>query len=412
MMIRRFFGFSLLIVLVVLAGCGGGDETTDPGAPTGAPTATLIVGPRDTVFTPIPPAPEWVEAAQVISAENIRQIRLLGRLDAPGAPSTVFDYAFSPDGTRLAGLNNDFLLLWDLIDGSLVANNTRQRAAVAYYSPEKDEIYGVAIDGTTLAFDADEGTVLTDFSVHPDYSGASVYHADLGRLAVGGMWGDVKVWDPVERVSLVTIDTETTQIVELALSADGTLLATADLNGVVKVWRWAERALVSTIDQGGVGVTRMVFSPDGTRLAVGRSTSVEIWQVAESALLHSLQTERGGTSGVLRYSPDGRYLLSGGQVPDMTLWDAETGEAFARLTELGGERVSAAFSPDGTLLLTASIAGKVSLWEMASGSRYDLDVGTELPLFVDWSPDGFVMIFVDARGPIYVWGVGAEALSD
>jgi WD40 repeat protein len=156
----------------------------------------------------------------------------------------------------------------------------------------------------------------------------------------------------------------------------------------------------------------MAFSPDGTHLAVGRSTAIEIWQVADGSLLHTLDTGRGGTSDVLLYSPDGRYLLSGGLVPNMTLWNTETGEAFAQLTDLGGDRVSAAFSPDGTLLLTSAITGQVALWDMATGDRYDLQVGADRPLFVDWSPDGYVMIFVDAGGSIFVWGVGEEPISE
>ena len=413
MMIKLVSRFSLLIFLVILAACGGSDGDDDgPDAATTVPTTTLIPGPRDTVYTPIPPAPEWVEPAQVISADNLRQLRLLGRLDAPGLPSTIFNYAFSPDGTRLAGLNNDFLLLWDLIDGSLVAHNTRQGTSLIYYSPEKDEIYGLATDGLTLIFDADDSTIRTDFHAHPDFSGATAYHAELGRLAVGGLRGDVKVWDPTERESLVTITTETTQIIELAFSSDGAMLATADITGVVKVWNWSDRTLVTTLAHEGTGVARMAFSPDGAHLAVGRSTAIEVWQVADSALVYTIDTGRGGTSGVLAYSPDGQYLLSGGLVPDMTLWNTENGTAFAQLPNLGGDRVSAAFSPDGTLLLTAAITGPVSLWDMNSGDRYDLEVGADRPLFVDWSPDGYVMVFVDAGGSIFVWGVGEEALTD
>lgn len=413
LVIRPFLRFLLLIFLMILAACGdGGDDNAGVDAATAVPTPTLIPGPRDTVFTPIPPAPEWQEPAQVITPDNLRQIRLLGRLDAPGLPSTVFDYAFSPDGTRLAGLNNDFLLIWDLIDGSLVANNTRQGTSLLFYSPEKDEIYGLAPDGSALVFDADDSTVKADFLAHSDFSGATAYHAGIGRLAVGGRRGDVKVWDPVERVSLVTIATGTAEIVKLAFSNDGTLLATANLNGLVTVWNWAERTLIATIDQEGAGVSRMAFSPDGAHLAIGKSTAIDIWQVADGNLLHTVDTGRGGTSGVLTYSPDGRYLLSGGLVPDMTLWDTETGEAFARLSDLGGDRVSAAFSPDGALLLTSAITGNVTLWDMDTGDRYDLEVGADRPLFVDWSPDGYVMIFVDASGPIYVWGVGEETLTE
>ena len=133
--------------------------------------------------------------------------------------------------------------------------------------------------------------------------------------------------------------------------------------------------------------------------------TIAVWQSNDGSLLHTMQTGRGGSLGLLMYSPNGDYLLSGGLVPDMALWDTDTGEGYAWLQGLGGERVSAAFSPDGSLLLTSALDGPVSLWNMHTGTRTNLETGVDRVLFVDWSDDGRIILLIDALGPAYVWGL-------
>ena len=403
------------ILLTVLAACSSGDKI-----PTQTPLPTGLIGPANIAPTEIPPAPAWIEPITAITVENAADIQYLGRLDPAGAPSSIFAYAFSPDGTRLAALNNSQLVAWDLITGQRNISTDRQDASYLYFSPDKSELFGLANNGVVKVFAADNGRVLNDFLAHPDFAGEVGYDRANGWLAVGGMDGSVKVWDPMERVSLVTIDAHVSEILALALSPDGTRLATAAAENldtyVVRIWDWRAREQLLELNTEGHTPRRMAFSPDGQYLAVGHDTFIGIWQLSDGTFAYALQTGAGGSSDVLAYDPAGEYLLNGGDIPDMNVWDVQTGDLLALLPGLGGNRVSGAFSPDGDMLLASVLDGAVTLWDMRSITsetvvRANLNVGTEQVVAVDWSPDGYVMAFFDAAGPVHIWGIGESVPS-
>jgi WD40 repeat protein len=394
---------SCVIPITVLAACAGS------GAP--IPTQTPLQSGREAA--PLQPPPPWIEPAAVITRDNVAEIQLLGRLDTTGRASTVFAYAFSPDATQLAALNNDQFLLWDVITGQLMANTARQGASFIFFAPDKSEIYTVDSDGIALIYDASIGRVKSDLRAHPDFNGAADFHHDKGWIVLGGVDGSVKVWDPLDRISLVTIDAHQREINWVLFSPDGDLLATSGEEGIVTVWNWREREEITTINNAGRVPVRGAFSPDGAHLALGMDSTIDVWSLSDGERVRTLETGRGGSSDTLMYSPDGRYLINGGAIPDMLVWDAQSGELVARLPGIGGNRTSAVFSPDGDLLLVSVLDGPVTLWDMTSISdeavvRADLQVGTNRVLYVDWTDDGFLMLFFDALGPIYVWGIGPQ----
>src|SRR6266496_821068 len=123
-------------VLVLMTAC---TPTTPP------PTTTVQSGefvPQQRDLPTLPP-PVWVPVGQEIKLANVTNIAYLGRLDAQGIPSTVFAYAFSPDGSHLVGLNNEQLIGWDLVTGKLLFNTARLDAALVYYGADKTEVYTV-----------------------------------------------------------------------------------------------------------------------------------------------------------------------------------------------------------------------------------------------------------------------------
>jgi WD40 repeat protein len=399
----------LALLMIALAACG---------AP-GQPEPTLIPGPGARQVAQIPEAPDWREPADIITRQNVTEIELLGRLDPPGERfSTVFDYAFSIDATELAGLNSDQLMVWDLISGERLVSRARHQVSLVYYAPDKTEIYAVDQDGVIVVHDAQDGQIKADLNAHADYNGMADFYPDQGWLALGGYDGSVRVWDPLERTALVTIDAHEREIRWLTFSPDGERLATASDGGAVRLWDWRQRRLLAELENEQV-TGRGVFSAAGDRLAINTERFINVWglepagQNLDARLLHTLQTGPGGASDVLEFSPDGRYLINGGALPDMMIWDVQTGTLVAQLPGIGGDRTSAAFSPDGELLLAAVLDGPVTLWDMTSITdetvvRADLQVGTDRVLYVEWSADGFTLLFFDAVGPIYVWGIAPD----
>ncbi len=400
----RIVWFCLLLLAALAAGCvPAGDQSAVPTGVGGTPV------------TATPPPPAWREAALPVTLENAPQLAYLGRLDPPaGTASTLFAHAVSPDGTRLAGLNNTYLVAWDLINGALLFANAASGANRVYYAPDKTALYTLTPDGQGRIYDAETGVQQGDFIAQQSAITAAAYSPEDGWLAVGAEGGEVKVWDPLERLSLVTFQGTDVQVNTLVFSADGTRLAAADLQGTVRLWQWRERSLLGTFNVGAVNILALALSPAGDQIAIATQVEVQLWSIPDGTLQHTLEISLGGVNQVLSYAPDGSTLVGGGEAPNLFVWNPLDGTLIGQLPGVGGDRMSAAFSPDGDMLLTSVLFGPVNLWNMRgfvadaqTASPAALDFGGTQILAVNWSSDGRALLLVDWTGPVHVWGVAA-----
>ncbi len=399
----RMYAVVSSVILALVAAC----TSTPPPAPTPTdPPGTFMPQPRD---APTLPPPPWVPAGEEITLGNAPRIAYLGRLDAQGTASTVFAYAFSPDGSRLVGLNNEQLIGWSLITGKLLFNTARLDAAQIYYGADKTEFYTVDVTGQIRVYDTEGGQLQTTLQGQAAFNGSSSYNMDDGLLALGGSDGNFKVWDVQGRQSVVTIGAHAQPITGLIFSKDGSRIATTSSDQTVKIWDWRAKKLVT---QTKVTAFKLAFSPDGSRLAAAEDRQITLWNTQNGALATTLTTGPRAQSDLLLYSPDGQYIVNGGSIQTLTVWDTQTGKLVNTLPGAGGDENAAAFSPKGELLVSSVLGGDVNLWDVSSMratalNRATLPVGTRQILYSDWSPDGFILLLVDATGPIQIWGVEA-----
>src|SRR5262249_42041442 len=146
---------------------------------------------------------------------------------------------------------------------------------------------------------------------------------------------------------------------------------------------------------------KVAFSPDGSQLAVGEDQQITVWNVADGKLTTTLTTGPRAQSDTVLYSPDGQYIVNGGSIQALTVWDPKSGRLVNTLPGAGGDENAVAFSHEGDLLVTSVLGGDVSLWDVstmraAKLNRATLNVGTRQILYADWSPDGFILLLVDA----------------
>ncbi len=393
------FRLQTLVLILVLAGC--------VGAP---PAPTLLPGERPTV-TPLPPTPAWRQPAEVISVDNVQRLSLLGRLDAPPPPSTVFAHAVSPDGTRLAALNNDLLVTWELVTGEIVFSQSRQGANGVFYSPDKDELYTLYPDGTIAIHDPNDGTIKATLRGHETYGGMYAYSAPYGLLALGGTDGTVKVWDMFARVARATLTDDLATLPDsLAFTPDGTQIAVANPVGLIRLWNWETRENVQTFEPQPTRYSRMAFSADRVYLAAAAGPVVVVWDVQTGNVLHFFEVGEGGANAILHFYQDTHLLFTGGLAPDIRLWNTDAGAVLALLQETGGDQAALALAPDGALALTTGYQERAILWNLAGLEQGSLARGSFEPnnpnLFnAAWTDDGFLLLLLDSRGPIEVWGV-------
>ena len=394
---------SCLLLILIVACTPSADTST---APTNTPETPEIGGEP----TPTVPAPSYQEPSEPVTIKNAPQIAYLGRLDAPGTPSTVFSHAFSPDGTRLALLNNDLIMDWDLARGELVFSRSRSGALRVLYSADKNELYAITGEGDVTVLSTEGGSILNDFAGHEAFNSQVAYFPDEGWLAMSGTDGTVKVWDTLERVSLVTFFVNEVPITALDFTSDGTQLAVATQDGTVSIWEWQTETRIATFDLEGPFASEIAFAPDGSQLATATGNFIAMWDLESQDLDYVLQTGEGGTSELLQFSPDGRLLVHAGRSNPMTIWKTENASPLGTLPGLAGDRLSADFSLDGNLLVTSVRGTDMSLWNLSEVSdagivRANLDVGTNNIFAVDWADDGYTLAIFDAGGPVYIWGI-------
>lgn len=157
------------LLCLILAACG-------PSAP-----------PPDVTGTPrrVAPVVTYREPTQPLNRLNADQIVEIGRLvPASAAPRSVISAVFVPNSTRLATLDGQQLILWDLVTGRPIFDVAEPGGQAVFYSVDKTELFLLRQDGVVAIY-GEEGGLKTTLRGHEAYNGRYAYHAASGILALG-----------------------------------------------------------------------------------------------------------------------------------------------------------------------------------------------------------------------------------
>ncbi len=371
-----------------------------------------------------------------------------------GRLSIIRSITVSPDGTTLAGVNDDGTVsLWDIVSGTIKATlegHTDGFRSVAF-SPDGTTLAGVLYDGGVGLWDAATGTLKNTLKGDTDLVLHLVFSPD-GTTLASGSWDDtVHLWDvttgtlkntlkggiifspdgttfvgvnendTLQVGGMAFLQEHTGVVKSVAFSPDGATLASGYKNGDILLWDVAAGTLKNTLKGHTDEVNIVVFSPDGATLASvsasssGIDTVVGLWDVATGTLKNTLE---GHTSTVwsIVFSPDGMTLASGSWDGTVRLWDVATGTLKNILEHTRGVR-HAVFSPDGMTLASGSDDGGVHLWDVATGTLKNTLKGHEDVLIVpdvfsmnsvwrvDFSPDETTLASGYENGDVLLWDV-------
>ena len=199
---------------------------------------------------------------------------------------------------------------------------------------------------------------------------------------------------------------------DVALSADGSLLATTGDDGRVRIWAPNTQTEVASLaGPAGGEVWGPSFSPDGSLLAANWSYEDE-----DTGVTRVLDVDTGetvleiadlGTPWRTAFSPDGARLavgFAGG--PVALVFDVGTGEELLGLEGHEGPLRDVAYSPDGRWIGTAAGDGTAKVWNAQTGVlRFTLFGHGEGLTDLDWSSDSERLITGSLDGTAKVWEI-------
>ena len=304
--------------------------------------------------------------------------------------------AFSPDGRYLVNgggrYTTDEIQVWDTITGHKVSLvDAPTSAAALQFSSDSKKLISLSslhlqktisrlnietgkVDVTTLEGQSESGSEII----------SGVYAFTSDKIAIGDWYGKIQLWDITNGKKL------------------SPLRGHADLPSKPFPSRLPSPPL-----QYQKQILALAFSPDGAMLASGgKDNTVRLWNNASDSEPIVLQKHTGWTN-VLAFSPDGKILASGSTDKTVQLWDTTTGAPIATLTgHLNGIN-ALGFSPDGTTLASGSTDGTIRFWNIETRDALATPIigHTEWIKGVTLLNDSATLASVAFNGAITFWDV-------
>jgi WD40 repeat protein/transcriptional regulator with XRE-family HTH domain len=232
------------------------------------------------------------------------------------------------------------------------------------------------------------------------------FSPDGTLLAAGMADGEIRLWRVSDRKQQWVLQGHRDWVRSLAFSPDGALLASGGDDQTVRIWELQRGTCQQTLAAHTGRVLAVAFSPDGALLATGgEDQALRLWDVRAGDCLTILDGHTGWVCSVI-FSPDGRMLASGGSDRGIHLWDVATGRCCSILDDSPNWVWVVRFSPDGRMLASAGGHQTIQIWDVLSGRRLKVLSGHSDGLFaLAWSPNGELLASGSNDQTIRLWDV-------
>ncbi|MCZ6688312.1 MAG: hypothetical protein O7H41_01790 [Planctomycetota bacterium] len=154
-------------------------------------------------------------------------------------------------------------------------------------------------------------------------------------------------------------------------------------------------------------IIEVAISPDGSRIATAANTGltdvIEVWEAPSGKKLLRLE-DRREFGATVDFSPDGKSIVIGGTAKTFGLWDYDKGQRTLPFTGVQEKIYKARFLTGGDRVFAIDKDGSAGFWDAKTGepvkSGADLS-GISRPKAI--SPDGEWVVSVDRNA--YIWSV-------
>jgi WD40 repeat protein/transcriptional regulator with XRE-family HTH domain len=231
----------------------------------------------------------------------------------------------------------------------------------------------------------------------------------------------------------VTRSTEhVTPVSGVTAGADGRAIVTTADDGSVKLWDPVTRKVLATVDDGlAAGVSPrgdlillrdrlpghkpsvVAFSPDGRLLATADVDHIRLWNIATPGIPIAMGTLAAHSAPVrtLAFDPGSRWLASGGDGGTAMLWDTRTSQGVPVGTHKAVVR-AVTFSPDGSTLVTGSDDHTSQFWSVGDrpAQLAELKGHTNAVRATAFTPDGRTLVTASDDQTARLWNFQDRSL--
>jgi WD40 repeat protein len=331
-----------------------------------------------------------------------------GELTAMLAGSNGLALALSPDGRHLLSMGKDGLAFFEAGDARdfeprLLRGQALPVRASAVSSARPD-IACAGEDRALVLYNRFSGQVDSSFSLEAPGK-CLAFHPTMRQVVCNDGERRLAVFDLPSKAASKHLD-HADEVVAVAYSPDGTLLATGSKDRKARLWdvtTGKERAALGDHEER---VSCVCFSPEGATLVTGSwDGKVRVWDVASRSLRARLDASEEGVSCVA-VSPDGRYLLAGTVDGAIKVWGMRDRNKIVSQKAHEEAVTSLVLLAGGETAVSSGVDGVLHLWDVSSGRRkHSVWVGGKGVLSLAVSRDGRLLVASCQDGGSRVWDV-------
>lgn len=337
-----------------------------------------------------------------------------------GGQPREFCTGLAPRGLFIAFSDEDRSLLGYSFDGNIFSWNVQRGPSLARLykpaSPSRSASFGN--NGRYLALPNGDGVIIWDLSseqaLEADDQINSIAFRPGGSLLAVGEAGGITTWqaqnlDEHHKLDHVIEDSE---VLSLAYSADGTILATGLSNGTVSLRdpdriqpsRTLKRKAPEDETVQSATIAKIVFDPRsaGHNLVAALnlnaptpSSEIVLWNADTGEQTRTLAVSKNNRVTALAFRYDGELLAwsntDAKNSSTVSLWNSVDQQQTIHSLQAPAQVMSLAFSPDGKLLAIGLNNGKIELWDKAYNRTALLEGVSGEVVDLAFSPDGSIL---------------------
>ncbi len=334
-----------------------------------------------------------------------------------GHDGSVRDVKFSPDGSWLASVGLDRQInLWDLTRTSDEFDEfagPRQRMLDVLITPNGKSVVTACRDGHIRLWDINSRTLLRNEKISTNELLTLALSPD-GRLIAVSAFESVPVLRVVDTKSwkvVAELRGHKTYVKAMDFSPDSRQLASGSLDGKLFVWDISQQQIVQEASEPLGKVVEIAWRPETQQLVIGTNQSdVMIWDVDRQQIVKRLPGHAEGVETLAVFDHGRRVVVASGD-QQIRVWNLNNGQLehshFGHAAAISKLRVS----PDNQRLATASYDHTIRLWDLPTGLELmALEPSTEVEYALAFDPQRGRLIEISAGGAMRIWEAPQDPL--